>query len=174
MTANQPTEGSRQKSRLAWVRYLFLIVFIALVVGAIGGYTFYEREVRAYWHQKGWKKKAASAVVLRFIESVKSQNFNEAVACVDAGSFEPLSEDNKVVGLQHKDPSGMGRYMLYFDKLIPAGNATIESVKFQATNQGGFSVLVRFGDGETGDFFVRRIGQDYKIVSLPMQAARFR
>lgn len=174
MTTNQPIEGSRQKSRFAWVRYLFLVIVIALVVGVMAGYTFYEREVRAYWNQRGWKTGAASAVVMRFIESVQSQKFNEAVALVDAESFEPLSQDNKVVGLQHKDPSGMGRYMLHFDKLIPAGEATVEAVKFQATNQGGFSVLVKFGDGKTGDFFVKRIEQDYKIVSLPIQAAQFR
>lgn len=53
MTTNQPIEGSHQKSRFAWVRYLFLVVAIGLVVGAMAGYTFYEREVRAYWSQKG-------------------------------------------------------------------------------------------------------------------------
>lgn len=169
----QPQTNVRPKRRLSWLRYLLLAVIIVVVVGGFAGGTFYEREIRLFVTQRAWNKGAAAGVVKRFIDLAQDSKIDEAMALVDSGSYEPLSKDNKVIGLQHVDPSGMARYRVFFNEFIPSGDAQVQSIYLTTSDKGGFVVSVKFGDGSTGDFLVRFIGGEYKITGIPMVEGRF-
>lgn len=169
----QRQTNARPRTRLSWLRYLLLAAIIIVVVGGMAGGTFYEREIRLFVTQRAWNKGAAAGVVQRFVALVQNSKIDEAIALVDSESYEPISKDNKVIGLQHKDASGMGRYKVYFNELIPAGEIQIQRVYLSTAGEGGFVVSVQFGDGTPGDFMVKRVNGAYKITSVPMSEGRF-
>ncbi len=162
--------GTRRRGTRQYVVLAFVIV---LVLAAASALSYYSDEIHLYLTLGGWNAGVARRTTQQFIHRVQTGRFQDALALVDRGSFQPISEGGKVVGLEHIDVSGMGRYRVLFSELIPPGRVEVRAVQLTAVDRGGFVVPVRFADRTEGGFVVGRAHGGYRIVSIPTIPGRF-
>jgi hypothetical protein len=162
--------GKRRGTR----QYIALACVIVLLLAAAGALSFYSDEIHLYVSLGGWNRGAATRLTRQFIHDLQAGQTDAALALVDPESYQPYKEDSKVVGLEHVDVSGRGRYRVRFDELVPAGRMELKPVQLTASDRGGgFVVPVRYPDGAEGWFVVGRTGAGYRIVSVPTVPGRF-
>jgi len=150
---------------------LTLIVVVVLAVAA--AVSFYSDEIHLYLSLGGWNSGTATRITQQFVQRLQAGRQQDALALIDPASYKTYTEAGKIVGLEHEDVSGRGRYRIRFDELVPPGQVNVGSPTLTAVDRGGFVVPVRFADRTEGWFVVSRFGRDYRITSLPMVPGRF-
>jgi len=154
-------------------QYVVLALAVLLVLAAAAAVSYYSEEIRLYLNVGGWNSGTATRITQQFIDHLHAGRTQDALALVDRGNFDPITEHGKTVGLIHRSPSGMGRYRVLFHELIPPGPVQVEAPQLTAADQGGFVVPVRFADRTDGWFVVARLGNAYRIVEVPTVRGRF-
>lgn len=154
-------------------QYLVLACVVVILLAAASAVSFYSDEIHLYFALGGWNAGVASRTTEQFIQRVQAGKLPAALALIDPASYKPYTAGGKVVGLEHEDVSGRGRYYVLFAELIPPGPVAVRRVQLTTANQGGFVVPVRFADRSAGWFIVGRVHDRYRIVSIPMIPGRF-
>jgi hypothetical protein len=154
-------------------QYVVLALVVVLLLAVAAAVSYYGDEIRLYLSVGGWNRGIAVRITRQFVDDLQAGRRKEALALVDAESYEPYSEEGKSVGLEHKDVSGRGRYRIGFEELIPPGKVTIGSPTLTGVDRGGLVVPVQFADGTQGWFVISRVEGAYRITSLPMVPGRF-
>jgi hypothetical protein len=169
----QQQTGLKARKRGGARQYLVLACAVACVLAAAGAVSYYGEEIRLYLSLGGWNSGTATRVTDQFVRRLQSGQILNALALVDPSSYQPYKENDQVVGLEHNDESGRGRYHVLFKELIPPGHVELGKVQLTSSDRGGFIVPVRFGDRTEGWFVVGRTQNGYRIVSLPTVPGRF-
>jgi hypothetical protein len=154
-------------------QYVALALVVVCLLAAVGAISYYGEEIGLFMSLGGWNRGAATQITRQFIDHLQAGKIPDAVALVDAKSYKPYEPEGTLIGLQHDDVSGRGRYHLLFDELIPPGKVELGSVSMTASEGGGFVVPARFADDTKGWFVVGKVGGRYLITSLPMVPGRF-
>jgi hypothetical protein len=154
-------------------QYVVLALVIVCLLAAAGAVSYYGEEINLYLSLGGWNAGTATRVTDQFVRHLQSGQIREALALVDSKSYQPYKQDGKMVGLEHNDESGRGRYHVSFKEMIPPGRVELGKVQLTSSDRGGFIVPVRFADRTEGWFVVGRTPDGYRIVSIPTVAGRF-
>jgi hypothetical protein len=154
-------------------QYVVLALVAVGILAVAAAVSFYSDEIHLYLSVGGWNGGTATRIAQQFIHHLQAGQQQKAIALLDPESFQTYQQDGKVVGLEHKDVSGRGRYRILFSEFIPRGPAEVRPAQLTGADQGGFVVPVRFADHTEGWFVVGRVPGGYRIINLPMVPGRF-
>jgi hypothetical protein len=143
--------------------YVFLVLFGIVVVAGMGAMAYYGDEIGVFL-QGGWNKGAIARVGTDFVTRVQQKDYPGAIALTAPGAFDPIKENDQVVGLEKIETSYHSRYL--FAKLYPSEQPRVKSVEWTNADGGSYVVSLLFPGGRETRFLIRKIDGVFRITQF--------